>query len=754
VKFLVVGSGAREEAIAWSLAWGRNCGSNQVVSAPGNGASVDPIPVAATDVEGLIAASRDHKVDMVVVGPENALAAGVTDALTAAGFRVFGPTREAAMLESSKGYCREFCDTYGIPGPVWRRFEGPGAVARAREWANEQPFEVVVKADGLMAGKGVVVPADRVERDAAIEALGDSSFLLEERMSGDEVSVLAFCDGTTVSVMPVARDHKRIGEADTGPNTGGMGAYAPTVVCPPDVVADVVRVILQPAVDGMRDRGTPFVGVLYAGVMLTADGPKLIEFNCRFGDPEAEVLLPLLETDLSEVLLACVEGRLDSINVRWSEATSCSVVVAAEGYPVKPVVGALISGVDDLSQERDVQVFFGGVHKTPAGLAVSGGRVLVVTGTGASLFEARQRAYAAASRISFDGMYVRRDIGWRELARTTGGYAAAGVDIDEGNRAVSLIKDRVESTHTPAVLSGVGAFGGVISAAPLVSMAEPVLVATTDGVGTKVLIAAELGRYESVGRDIVNHCVNDLLVQRAKPLFFLDYVASGKLRGETVAELVSGIASACSENGCVVLGGETAEMPGVYHEGCFDVAGTMVGIVERERLLPRTDIVAGDVLIGVASSGLHTNGYSLVRKIFEGLPMSASPAELGCTLGEALMEPHRSYLGVLDALLLTDLVKGLVHVTGGGFHDNIPRVLPANCDATVRTGAWPRGPLFELVAAVSGLSDDHLHRTFNMGIGMIVVVSPDDADAARSLIDEETWVIGEVTPGRGAVRLQ
>lgn len=753
MRFLVVGSGAREEAIAWSLAWGRNCGSDRVLVAPGNGASVDRIDVQPTDVEGLVEACRSHAIDLVVVGPEVALEAGLVDALQTEGIAVFGPTKQAAMLETSKAHCRGFCDRHGIPGPEWRKFEGVDAASLARQWADARPFDVVVKADGLMAGKGVVVPTDRHERDRAIEGLGDRPFVLEERLKGEEVSVLAFCDGVSLSVMPIARDHKRIGEADTGANTGGMGVFAPTVVCPPGLADEIVRTILQPAVDGLRSEGSPFVGILYAGVMLTADGPRLIEFNCRFGDPEAEALLPLLDSDLRDVLIACVEGRLAESEVRWSDDVSCAVVVAADGYPASPVHGALITGVDEVVAQRDVQVFFGGVERSTQGLVVSGGRVLVVTGLGPTLAEARSRAYEAAALISFDGMYLRRDIGWREIAMTSGGYASAGVDIDEGNRTVDLIKSKVESTHTPAVLAGVGAFGGAMSASALVAMDDPVLVATTDGVGTKVLVASEMGHHESVGIDIVNHCVNDLLVQRARPLFFLDYVASGRLRAETVAELVSGMALACSSNGCVLLGGETAEMPGVYGEGCFDVAGTMVGVVERARLLPSPDIGPGDRLIGVASSGLHTNGYSLARRIFAGLPMTSEPPELGRRLGDALLEPHRSYLPVLEKLLATDLVKGLVHVTGGGFHDNIPRVLPGDCDAAIVRGSWRRGPLFDLISEASRLPDDQLHRTFNMGIGMIVVVGPGDAESARALIDEETWLIGEIVEGRGEVRL-
>ena len=307
------------------------------------------------------------------------------------------------------------------------------------------------------------------------------------------------------------------------------------------------------------------------------------------------------------------------------------------------------------------------------------------------------------------------------------------------------MRGAVERTHGAEVVGGVGSFGGAFSAKAIAAMTDPVLVASTDGVGTKVELAGSLGRFRGLGHDIVNHCVGDVFVQSARPLFFLDYIAASKLDAEVVAEIVGGMAEACSAAGCTLLGGETAEMPGVYTEGSFDIAGTLVGVAERDGLLPRDDVTAGDVLVGVASSGPHTNGYSLLRKLFAWIPMDVRPPGFDRPLGDALLEPHRSYLPVLDAAIATGAVKALAHITGGGLVENVPRVLPSDVDAVVHLGSWPVPPLFRLVGELAtALDDRELHRTLNMGIGMVVVCAATDVDAVQSAITEETWVIGEL----------
>ncbi|MGZ4673648.1 MAG: phosphoribosylamine--glycine ligase, partial [Ilumatobacteraceae bacterium] len=623
MKVLVIGAGGRESAIAWAC---RRHGHDVAVAAdlpPGSDA------------------------DLVIVGPETALANGIADECHRRRIPCFGPSAEVARLESSKSHARRLATTLGLPSP---RHLATSSADEATAWWRALQAPIVVKQDGLAGGKGVIVPTGDDDTVAAINILIElGPIVVEERLVGAECSLMAMCDGSVARPLPIAQDHKRIGEGDSGPNTGGMGAYAPAPI--PFDAAELTATFIQPVIDHLAAAGTPYVGVLYAGLMLTVDGPRLIEFNCRFGDPEAQAVLPLLESDLAELALACCNGTLSESSLTIRDGAACTVVAAAPGYPGAPLIGQAIS---DLGLDDDEAVTF---LAGSDGHSVTGGRVLAVTGLGNSLATARDRAYRRLATIHFDGMQVRRDIGWRAAGASLTSYAAAGVDIDEGARAVSQMKQAVERTHGPAVLRGVGSFGGAFSGKAIKAMDEPVLVASTDGVGTKVELAARLGRYRGVGADIVNHCIDDVLVQGARPLFFLDYIASSKLRADHVAEVVTGMAEACEAAGCALLGGETAEMPGVYSPGAFDIAGTLVGVVEQRDMLPNGEPVVGDALVGIASNGPHTNGYSLLRKVFEWLPMDSTPPGFDRTLGEALLEPHRSYLDVLTRALAGGRVK-------------------------------------------------------------------------------------------------
>lgn len=323
-------------------------------------------------------------------------------------------------------------------------------------------------------------------------------------------------------------------------------------------------------------------------------------------------------------------------------------------------------------------------------------------------------------------------------------YASSGVDIDAGNRAVELMKESVRATYNESVLAGIGSFGGLFDVSAFKQMDHPVLVASTDGVGTKVKLAASLGRYRGIGHDIVNHCINDILVQGARPLFFMDYFATSKLNPEQAAEVVTGIAEACKEVGMALLGGETAEMPGVYCDGEFDVAGTIVGVLEWDAMLPRSTIQAGDVLIGFKSSGPHTNGYSLVRKVFENTALDDS-------LTDALLAPHRSYFTLLYPHL--SKVKALAHITGGGFVENIPRVLTKNLDAIVNGNSWQIPRLWKLIQQKGNISNEEMFRVFNMGIGMVAIVDKSIVNDFQSSITEPTFVIGELVEGEQKVVL-
>ena len=327
-------------------------------------------------------------------------------------------------------------------------------------------------------------------------------------------------------------------------------------------------------------------------------------------------------------------------------------------------------------------------------------------------------------------------------------YAAAGVNIDAGNKAVELMAEAVRSTYGPEVLLGIGAFGGLFDLARIKAMRHPVLVGSTDGVGTKTDVAAALGSYSTLGQDIVNHCVNDILVQGAEPLFFLDYVAAPFLDPQVIAAIVGGVAAACREAGCAILGGETAEMPGVYAPGKLDLVGTIVGVVEHEEIIDGSTIAPGDVLIGLPSSGVHTNGFSLIRSIFRPDAYPRYAEFLGRPLGEALVEPHRSYLPQIRQLRPLVSIKGLVHITGGGYPDNIPRVLPDGIGVVVERGTWEAPPLFRLIQREGNIDPAEMYRVFNMGIGLIVFVSPGEADRVLATLPEAV-VIGRAVAADG-----
>ncbi|GAC1639768.1 MAG: hypothetical protein NVS4B9_32520 [Ktedonobacteraceae bacterium] len=332
-------------------------------------------------------------------------------------------------------------------------------------------------------------------------------------------------------------------------------------------------------------------------------------------------------------------------------------------------------------------------------------------------------------------------------------YAASGVDIDAGEQAVRLMREAVRASQGPEVLAGVGAFAGVFSAKQLQRMRNPALVASTDGVGTKTLLAAQAGRYDTIGYDLVNHSINDLLAQGARPLFFMDYLAVNKLDPAQAATIVQGVANACKEAGCALLGGETAEMPDVYQPGAFDLAGTIVGVVEAEEAANGAAICEDDVLLGLPSNGLHTNGYSLARRILAPYPLETVFPELGESLADALLRPHRSYLREITQLreYLADrgrYIKGMAHITGGGFQGNVARILPTGTRAVIETATWTVPPLFELLASLGNLQREELYRTFNMGIGMVIVLSPKGALEARSLLPG-LHTIGKITRGEG-----
>ena len=418
MNVLIVGNGAREHALAWRIS--RSPWLTRLWVTPGNfgtGCVATNLNMGSS-VEALTAAARKVSADLVVVGPEAPLAAGLADALTAMGIPVFGPTRAAARLESSKSFAREVMQESGAPSPEYAVFSDESA---AQEYLRRNPGPRVVKADGLAAGKGVTVCDDEVQAAEAVRACmsgrafgeAGATVLLEERLEGREVSVFAFCDGEHISPLVAARDYKRLNDGDGGPNTGGMGSFSSPEFWTPELCEEAERSIMRPVVEAMATRSAPYRGVLYAGLMLTADGPKVLEFNCRLGDPETQSLMPRLASDPLELMFACSEGSLDRVSVRWNERCFVGVVMASGGYPDKYDVGFEITGLEDgVVNSDDCLAFSAGAVGGPSGRPVTaGGRVLTVVGGGDSIADARERAYAGLRGIAFQGAHWRTDIG-------------------------------------------------------------------------------------------------------------------------------------------------------------------------------------------------------------------------------------------------------------------------------------------------------------------------------------------------------
>ena len=433
MNVLLLGSGGREHALA--LALSRSPALGTLVIAPGNPGMADlglvaSVPLA--DHDALLALATDHQVDLVVIGPEVPLVDGFSDRARAAGFQVFGPTRAAAQLEGSKSYTKDFCRAHDIPTAAYEVFR---EAEPAKAYARRRPLPLVVKADGLAAGKGVIIAETLAAAEAAIDDIfggrfGDAgaSVVIEEFLEGEELSFFALCDGRRAVAFGSAQDHKRVGDGDTGPNTGGMGAVSPAPLMTTALEVDIMARIIEPTVEGMAARGVPFQGVLFAGLMVGSDGPKLIEYNVRFGDPEAEVLLLRLDKDLLPLLAGCAAGDLRTERVTLGPRRAVGVVMAATGYPDAPVVGSRIAGLERAGDLADVTVFQAGTRMTADGLVAAGGRVLVVAATGGTAADAQARAYDAVDRIDWPGGFCRRDIGWRAVAREQAVQQAASND--------------------------------------------------------------------------------------------------------------------------------------------------------------------------------------------------------------------------------------------------------------------------------------------------------------------------------------
>lgn len=793
-RILVIGSGGREHAIALHLLKSKRV--EHVYVAPGNGGTgiIDPHRCsnvtdvkAAGDFSDITAWAVKNNITLCVPGPEQPLVDGVEAAFRRVGIPVFGPSPFAAQMEGSKDFAKEFMARHNIPTARFKSFTAD-QVKECQNFVKEMggATKIVLKASGLAGGKGVLLPETEEECQQSIKEIlidqcfgsAGSTLLVESRLNGPELSVLTFSDGYSHYSLPPCQDHKRIGEGDTGLNTGGMGAYTPAPEGQaPGVEEAIEEKVIKPTLQGMRKDGFPFVGLLFTGFMVTDQGPQVLEYNVRFGDPETEAALELLDVQsgptLAEIMQACADRRLDAIDVKLKpNSHAVSVILASGGYPGKYPTGKKIT-IGPLP--AGVTVYHAGTKLSGDDLLTAGGRVLAVSASGSTLKEAVDLAYAGVDKIDFEGKTFRRDIAHRALqpsqTQQKAGltYASAGVDVDAGNDLVEAIKAHAKSTARPGCDAKLGGFGGVFDLKAAGQFKDPLLVSGTDGVGTKLRVAQDFGKHDTVGVDLVAMSVNDLLVQAASPLYFLDYFACSKLQIDTAASVVKGIADGCRQAKCGLIGGETAEMPGMYVGDDYDLAGFAVGVVERSQLLPRLDAIKqGDVLLGLRSSGLHSNGYSLVRKVLERAGLKYTDQcpwkqDANLLIGDRFLEPTRIYVEALTPVLGLEPgnanaapsphVKALSHITGGGFTDNIPRILPPGLAAHVDVTSWQRPELFGYLQKAGNIAPEEMARTLNNGIGMVLIVDQLGVDSVLQLLKQggEADVVrmGTIEEGQG-----
>ncbi|KAK3391751.1 phosphoribosylglycinamide synthetase [Sordaria brevicollis] len=769
LRILLIGSGGREHALAWKLS--QSASVESIIAVPGNGGTAG-LPkvtnnnsVSENDFAALVDLAKKERINLVVPGPEQPLVDGVENVFREVGIPVFGPSKDAARMEGSKTFSKDFMKKHNIPTAAYENFSD---YQKASDYLKKVGHNVVIKATGLAAGKGVIIPESQEEAQQALkDIMLDKQFgnagdevVIEEFLTGDELSILSFCDGTTIKSLPAAQDHKRIGEGDTGLNTGGMGCYAPTKIATPALLAQVEREILQPTIDGMRKDGFPMKGCLFTGLMITPNGPKVLEYNVRFGDPETQTVLPLLKSDLAEIMVACSGPipLLKYVPVEVEQKFSATVVVAAPGYPnsYPKNIPMQVS-----TPPAGTNIFHAGTKLSGDALVSSGGRVIAAEAVGESLRAAVDKAYEGVKLIQFDGMYYRKDIAHRAFRDEKSAsdkltYAQSGVSIDAGNELVDRIKAAVATTRRPGADAIIGGFGGEVDLSQAGYPSAPIIVGAIDGVGTKLIIAQKMNKHDTVGIDLVAMNVNDLVVQGAEPFMFLDYYGCSRLDVSVAAAFVEGVAQGCKDAGCALVGGETAEMPDLYTGDDYDAAGAAIGVMKAAQRLPRKEAMAeGDVLIALASSGVHSNGFSLVRKVVDKCGLSytdKAPWDSSKTVGESLLTPTRIYVKPLLKVLAQtgDAVKGMAHITGGGLTENVPRMLPKHLAAEIDVATWEHPPVFKWLR--ESVVPTEMARTFNNGVGMVLAVAPEAADAVVKGLQAEgetVYTIGKLINREG-----
>lgn len=772
MNVLILGSGGREHAIAKKLKQ-----SSRIKELHCLGSNINPGLLNLCDTiltqdisshEYIQKYIKQCNITLTVVGPEAPLETGIAEACWEVGCPCIGPLSNYARIETSKFFTRELMRSYDIPGQIncfslSRADENffDKLINSTRVFSNNY----VVKYDGLKGGKGVKVYGEHLNSfhdtyDFVKTFPEDRLFLIEEKKAGSEFSLISFCDGNPEHTLhaPLVRDHKRAYIGDKGPNTGGMGSYTCSNHLLPDItekdkeIAENINKRVLIALNTMYEDSfskrkstekkgkSPkgYVGILYGSFMKTTDGEiVVIEYNSRFGDPECINLLEIMETDLLDVFMNMTKGTLNKVDLKFKNVATVAKYLVPNGYPDKPIKGSEIH----ISNSIRNKVLTGAIHVDESGkLIMTGSRTACVIETGDTTEEASLKVEKIIKKITTGNeclLYHRKDIGHSRgstalpkeglTGHSQGSvtYESAGVNIEEGNKVVTLIKK---------MLPNIGDYGGLYPMYKVLKENQVLqnysLVASTDGVGTKVVLATLFNDFGTIGHDLVNHCINDILVMKAIPLFFTDYVASDTIKAEQISCIVASINDACKEHGISLVGGETAEMKDVYVPGHVDVVGNIVGITNIKNLKSsKNAIKPGDIVIGLPSSGLHTNGYTLVRKIFTEKELEEYK--------EVLLTPHKCYLNEINELETKGInIKQLCHITGGGFVDNPPRILKKNLKMVIKLNSWRVPNIFSVIQRKGNVPEPEMLRTFNCGIGMMLIVSRENANLIKETLKD------------------
>ena len=723
MNILIVGSGGREHAITKKL-FHDNPKNKLFCISPYQNPGISKYTTMyfmfpLNDLKNIIDFVEQYKVSLVVIGPEKYLEMGLANCLYEINVACIGPTKEFAQIETSKSFLRNLMIKYNMEYlcPKFKTFTSSDSLHDTHSFITTLNDQFVVKYNGLKGGKGVKV--SDIDFETPLEGLKYcqtlDSYVVEEKLVGNEFSIMSFCDGINLKHMPPIQDFKRLNDDNQGEQTGGMGCISHPVFLNNDDINTCQKINYDIiAAISRENKCNGYKGIIYGSFIKTKNGIKVIEYNARFGDPECILALRLLNTSLVDIFYAIINGTLNELDVEFSDERLICKYLVPYGYPSNPLQHQLL----DLETVDNDNIILASVDVDQQTRFTSclSSRTLAVIGKNTDDIHSQLEKIPGK-------FYYRKDIGKKIT------YNDTGVNIDEGNIAVQKIKQYVQNTYNSNVINTYGSFGG------LYRFNNSTLVASTDGVGTKSKFIlqhypTQIG-LNMLGHDIVNHCVNDILVEGAIPEFFLDYFAASHIQSDDVVSFVHGVSNACKQNKCVLLGGETAEMPDIYTKDSVEIVGTIIG----SKKYSYNGVQQGDIVFAFPSVSLHTNGFSLVRKIL-------NDKNIPHSLLDEMCAPHKSYLEDVTNLINNNIeINGLCHITGGGLIENPKRVLPKNCEIMYHKWNIPR--IFYYMEQEGNLCRDDMLKTFNMGIGMMVFMNNNQIHKLEN-VKHNMFMIGHV----------